>query len=76
MTDDPMTPEEIVSAREWIGLGNEKLSDAEIVDGVKDSLWLWRIRTRAAYAKLASTIMIGVREDIARLRTKMVKGKD
>lgn len=76
MPEEPMTQEEILAAREWIGRGHEELSDSEIVDGVKGSLWLHSRRSNAAFGALRSAMADAMRKGLAELRVKIVRGKD
>ena len=69
--NEPMTPEEIAAAREWIGIGHEELSDSEIVDGVKDSLWLARYRLRSAWAAFVPSFAAAAQEYLKGLRATM-----
>ena len=72
---DPMTAEEIAAAREWVGLDDEQMSDAEIVDGVKDSLWLVRFRIKTAWAEFLSKALKDAQEELEGLRIEMTMKK-
>lgn len=69
--DDPMTKEEIAAAREWSGLGDD-VTDAQIVEWAKDTMWLATRRFDAALSKLGEEIAACVNEDTRRVKAKLV----
>lgn len=71
MPEEPMTAEEVAAAREWIGLSDEQASDSDVIESLKDSLWLARYRFNQALRKLVSEVMAAAVDELEGMRIEI-----